>query len=156
LLQLRLEGNGQTASQYVSYNRPATIALGNESVMVEFGQKRLSPGIFSSVGRFSGSPLSRNQPSGAIPERGQIDRSSHQIEEERLVYMNNPLAYNRFLVYQSGYEEGQNGRPDTSIFSIAWAPGTSTIYVGSIVLCLGMVLMFVNRRMPATASGNKA
>ena len=146
VIHVRLESSGQGVDQYVPYNRPATMTIGTETVTVEFGQKQYPLGFNIKLVDFQAPRYPGTNRPARFQSLVKLIDPQKNIEEEKLVYMNNPLAYNRFLVYQSGYEEGKNGGPDTSIFSVAWAPGTSTIYIGSLVLCLGMVFMYITRR----------
>ncbi|MGC9328828.1 MAG: cytochrome c biogenesis protein ResB, partial [Candidatus Hinthialibacter sp.] len=152
LAHVRVEYNGESVEQYIGYNQPSSLTVGGEAVSVELGQKEYPLGFALQLIDFQ----APRYPGVDRPARFQsvvkLLDPEEQVEEEKLIYMNNPLAYNRFLIYQSGYEEGQNGSPDISIFSVAWAPGTSTIYVGSIILCMGMVLTYVTRRTPSIPS----
>ncbi len=145
LAQARIEYQGQSQQLNIFYNRPETITIAGETVEIEFGQKQVPLGfsiqlIDFQAPRYPGT----NRPSRFQSQVKLIDKSQG-INEERLIYMNNPLAYNGFLVYQSSYEEGVNGRPDTSIFSVALAPGTPLVYLGSFVLCCGMAFMFFRK-----------
>ncbi|MBN2327455.1 MAG: cytochrome c biogenesis protein ResB [Candidatus Omnitrophica bacterium] len=146
---VRVEYNGKSVERYVSYNRPSSFSVGGEAVAVELGQKKYPLGFAVQLIDFQAPRYPGTNRPARFQSVVKLIDPEQQVEEERLVYMNNPLAYNRFLVYQSGYEEGRNGAPDVSIFSVAWAPGTSTIYVGSIILCMGMVLIYVTRRTPS-------
>lgn len=78
------------------------------------------------------------------PERGTF---------EQRISMNKPLHYRGYVFFQSSFVEGT---PMMSIFSVARAPGLPIVYLGTTLLCLGVVWMFyVNpllaRRMAARA-----
>ncbi len=55
--------------------------------------------------------------------------------------MNNPLHYNGFTLFQSSYQEGENGEM-TSVFSVARDPGIWVKYGGAILMVGGIALMF--------------
>ena len=56
--------------------------------------------------------------------------------------MNEPLDYRGYKIYQSSYEEGKDGAPTFSIFSVGKDPGMPVKYAGSILLVSGIALMF--------------
>ena len=58
------------------------------------------------------------------------------------IFMNNPLQYKGYTVFQSSYQEGKNGEPDVSIFMVAKDPGTPIKYLGSLLMVCGIALMF--------------
>jgi cytochrome c-type biogenesis protein CcsB len=145
LAQVRLEYQGESQEKHILYNRPETINIAGETIEIEFGQKRVPLGFAIQLVDFQAPRYpGTNRPSRFQSLVRMIDKSKG-INEEHLIYMNNPLAYNGFLVYQSSYEEGVNDGPDTSIFSIALAPGTPMVYLGSFVLCCGMAFMFFRK-----------
>lgn len=153
---VRLQYNGQTVEQYVSFNQPKSIAVGGETINIEFGQKQYPLGFSIQLIDFQAPRYPGTNRPARFQSLVRLLDPEKQIDEERLIYMNNPLACNRFLIYQSGYEEGKNGEPDTSIFSVAQAPGTPVIYLGSIILCLGMIYTFATRRTPPLPSNESA
>lgn len=66
---------------------------------------------------------------------------------ETLISMNEPLKYNGFTIYQASFEEDPSGGPPTaSIFSVNKDPGRVFKYLGSLITCLGVVLLFYFRR----------
>lgn len=56
-----------------------------------------------------------------------------------LISMNEPLKYSGFTLYQSSYEMGQ-GVATASVLSVNRDPGRAIKYIGSLVLCLGIIL----------------
>lgn len=147
IAQIRLEHQGQSQSELVSFNRPKTFMVGGKTCVVEFGQRHVPVGFEIQLIDFR----APRYPGTNRPARFESDvimrDPSKNIEREQMVYMNNPLYYNGFAVYQASYIEGQNGRPDISIFSVAKAPGTIIIYIGSIVMVLGMIIFYFSRKL---------
>lgn len=74
-----------------------------------------------------------------------------QVEGESLtrdnitIMMNKPLDHGGYRIFQSSYIDQPRGDPRISIFSVAHDPGISILYVGSIILCLGIALMFYGK-----------
>lgn len=67
---------------------------------------------------------------------------SGSITREVKIMMNEPMDHGGYRVFQSSYIDQPKGDPKISIFSIAYDPGVTVIYIGSIVLCTGIALMF--------------
>jgi len=68
------------------------------------------------------------------------------------ISMNKPLKHNGYTIYQASFSEDEaTGKPNASVFSINKDPGRMVKYIGSLVLCLGIVWLFYQRRKRATA-----
>jgi hypothetical protein len=70
--------------------------------------------------------------------------SAKGIDEERVISMNEPLTHNGLTFYQSGFNEAGHGMK-TSTFSIGRDPGSMLKYGGSLLICLGIAIMFYMR-----------
>ncbi|MNJ98568.1 Cytochrome c biogenesis protein Ccs1 [compost metagenome] len=57
------------------------------------------------------------------------------------ISMNEPLKYRGLTIYQASFTE-DNGRPTASIFSVNQDPGRFWKYLGSLVMTLGIILLF--------------
>lgn len=75
---------------------------------------------------------------------------------EHVISMNEPLKYQGKTIYQASFEDGQNGGPPVaSIFSINQDPGRWLKYLGSLIISLGIVYLFYDRRKAARAMAPK-
>lgn len=61
--------------------------------------------------------------------------------ETHTIAMNEPLQRNGYTVFQASFSEGE-GQTMISVFSIANDPGIELKYLGSIMLVLGIIIMF--------------
>ena len=68
-------------------------------------------------------------------------------EGEHLISMNEPMKMKGLLVYQASFEEDARGEPIASIFSINYDPGRWLKYVGSLLMSLGIILLFYFRKI---------
>ncbi len=66
-------------------------------------------------------------------------------DPQRLISMNEPLHHRGFTLYQSSYEEAMP-RPTVSVFSVNQDPGRGLKYLGSLVLVLGIIWFYWNKR----------
>lgn len=70
-----------------------------------------------------------------------------------LISMNEPKKYLGYTIYQASFQEDPATRePTASIFSINRDPGRPTTYMGSLILSIGIIWLFYQRRKKATAS----
>ena len=61
--------------------------------------------------------------------------------KESTIQMNEPLYKNGYTFFQASFGESENG-PTVSVLSVARDPGITLKYVGSILLVLGIAIMF--------------
>jgi hypothetical protein len=72
-------------------------------------------------------------------------KSQVEVEgQSYLIEMNEPLVKGGYKFFQSSYAEVP-GQPSTSIFTVAKDPGIGLKYLGSIMVVLGIAMMFVTR-----------
>jgi hypothetical protein len=71
--------------------------------------------------------------------------------EQHLISMNEPLKYQGLTFYQASFQDGPNGQPIASIFSVNQDPGRWLKYLGSLILSLGVVWLFYSKRKSARA-----
>ncbi|MCA9414897.1 MAG: FkbM family methyltransferase, partial [Candidatus Omnitrophica bacterium] len=94
----------------------------------------------------------RTYPGGSSPMSYESDvtvayaEENSNVQKEVLIQMNEPMDQNGFRVFQSSFIDQPKGDPRISIFSIAKDPGVPIIYTGSIVLCVGIAMMFYGRK----------
>jgi hypothetical protein len=68
------------------------------------------------------------------------------------ISMNEPLKHDGYTIYQASFvEDEMTGQPNASVFSVNKDPGRPIKYTGSLVLSLGIIWLFYQRRKKATA-----
>ncbi len=70
---------------------------------------------------------------------------------ETMISMNEPLKYKGLTFYQASFQDGPDGTPVASILSVNQDPGRWLKYLGSLILSLGVVWLFYNKRKAARA-----
>ena len=63
--------------------------------------------------------------------------------ERREISLNQPLAYGRFTLYQSSFQESSHG--EASVLTVGRDPGRPLKYLGSLMICGGIAIMFILR-----------
>ncbi len=62
--------------------------------------------------------------------------------QTRVISMNEPFKKNGLTFYQSSFQEDETGRPTHSVLSVNKDPGRSLKYIGSLVIFLGIIMLF--------------
>jgi hypothetical protein len=106
----------------------AQIPLGFTIELVDF-KRELNPG---------------NSGNAAYSSLVKLIDTERQIDENRLISMNQPLAHSGLRLYQSSFSDAGHGN-ESSIFSVAYDPGRPLKYAGSLMICLGIATMFYMR-----------
>lgn len=84
---------------------------------------------------------------------------AREIDEEREISMNSPLVNGKFTFYQSSFQETGHGK-EASVFTAAYDPGRLMKYLGSLMICGGIFIMFYMRsymfqRIPSLFGGKR-
>ncbi len=66
--------------------------------------------------------------------------------EKQVISMNEPLKYEGLTFYQASFQEDESGNAVTSILSVNYDPGRFLKYFGSLLTCLGIILLFYFRK----------
>lgn len=73
-------------------------------------------------------------------------------QEEHLISMNEPMKYSGYTFYQSSFQQDERtGEPNASIFSVNKDPGRWIKYLGSLIMSVGIVWLFYQKRKRRTA-----
>lgn len=112
--------------------------------IVTYGHRRIDVGFDLTlkkfeIGRYQGTMRAASYQSLVeVPEIG-----------EHLISMNEPLKHKDLTVYQASFQDGPDGSPIASIFSVNYDPGRWIKYLGSLIISLGVVVLFYDRRKNA-------
>lgn len=73
-------------------------------------------------------------------------QTSSGEKQEASIAMNEPLKASGYYFYQASFEENQSGQVQASILSVNQDPGRLLKYVGSLIMCLGTIMLFYFRK----------
>jgi len=130
-------GNGQ--QQRLSFSEtPIHVAFGQRTLPMDFDLKLKDFKITYNPG---------TQTPASFESDVVLLDPDKQIERDINISMNEPLDYQGYKIYQSGYQLAQEpGEKDISVFSVGNDPGIPLKYSGSIVLILGTVIFFFTKK----------
>ena len=70
-----------------------------------------------------------------------VKDAARGVEKSQLISMNEPMEHGGYTFYQASYQL-REGQPPVSVFSVNFDPGRWVKYLGSLIMCLGIGLMF--------------
>jgi hypothetical protein len=119
----------------------------NAVYIVTYGSRRIDLGfdlklIKFHIGHYQGTTRASSYSSVVATPDG----------KEHLIAMNEPLKYKRLTFYQASFQQDTDGTPTASILSVNYDPGRWIKYLGSLIISLGIVGLFYNKRKAARAS----
>jgi hypothetical protein len=118
-----------TASGTLSLSFESSRApLGFELTLIDF-QRRRNPG---------------NIGNASFTSRVRVVDPVRGLTAEHEIAMNQPLTAGRLTLYQSGIDDQQGENP-ASRFRVAHDPGRAMKYLGGLMVCLGIAIMFYMR-----------
>ncbi len=135
---------GIEESIWLTHGGERMVVLGNDPYSIRYTSEEYPLGFSIRLEDFR----LRTYPGGNSPMSYESDvfvtysDGNRVANDEVLIQMNEPMDQNGFRVFQSSFIDEPKGDPRISIFSIAKDPGVPIIYTGSIILCLGIALMF--------------
>ncbi|MDZ4662327.1 MAG: cytochrome c biogenesis protein ResB [Pseudomonadota bacterium] len=123
-------------SQWVELNNVVRFFVENQVYVLEYVNKGLDIGFDMrltdfTVGRYQGTMRAASYQSEMDVEgQGKVT-----------IAMNEPLTKNGYTFYQASFQE-ENGKPVLSILSVNRDPGRWIKYLGSLLVVLGIIIMF--------------
>lgn len=155
-LRVRLSQAGEAEEFWLPRGGYQRSVLAGETFTTSFSMARRSLPFAITLSRFDlefhpGS----NRPSAYTSHVTLHDLDGEAPDVATSISMNRPLDYLGYRLFQSSYQLGENGAPNTTVLSVSKDPGASIVYVAFILLILGVGWYLFGdghrRRRPALA-----
>ncbi len=140
-VELELKSGDSRQALWLEQGVRRTVNFDGASYDVMFGQRRVPAGFKLELRDFKIDYYPGTQKPASFESDVTLKDSGRGIVKETTISMNKPLNYRGFHIYQSGYQLGE-GAPEVSVFSVGRDPGIPWKYTGTIVMVLGISLMF--------------
>lgn len=75
--------------------------------------------------------------------------------QDSVIAMNEPLKTSDFYLYQASFEESPAGEVKASILAVNRDPGRMLKYLGSLIMCLGIIMLFYFKKIKRTTATQK-
>ena len=117
-------------------------SVGDKKLMVRYGKERLTLPFRIFLQKFTiGNDPGTNKAATYQSDVVVRDTNNGGVEQKALISMNEPLKYGGYTFYQASYQLQETG-PPISVFSVNYDPGRVLKYLGSLIMVLGIMLMF--------------
>jgi hypothetical protein len=127
--------------EYMLEGSRKTISVGNKMLILRYGKERMTLPFRIFLEKFTiGNDPGTNK-AATYQSNVEVRDTVGGVNQKALISMNEPLKYGGYTFYQASYQL-QDGAPPVSIFSVNYDPGRWLKYLGSIVMVLGIILMF--------------
>lgn len=142
-----VESKSSENEVWLGLGERATLFTQGKTITIAYYPKRLSLPFGIELKKFEIAryPGSENpmEFSSLVRVQGGV-RGEPAPTEDVLISMNEPLKHGGYVFYQSSYVDARP-RPTISIFSVNQDPGRWLKYLGSILITMGSIWLFVNR-----------
>lgn len=135
----RVRYNGQES--YLLLNDYIKVFTDEWVYLVAYTNKRVPLGFEISLANFKKSDYP-----GTMRAMAYQSEVHYGDNEKAVISMNEPLKYKSFYLYQASFEESPTGQARASILSVNHDPGRIWKYSGSLMMCLGVILLFYFRK----------
>ncbi|MHB8971082.1 MAG: cytochrome c biogenesis protein ResB [Pirellulaceae bacterium] len=113
-------------------------------VAVTFGYQQMPLGFTVELEKFQRSVNPGHAGDAAFASRVKLLDPEQDTPLSREISMNEPLTHGQFTFYQSSFQE-LPGNIQMSVLTAAYDPGRLCKYLGSLMICGGIVIMFTMR-----------
>ena len=127
-------------------------------IMVSFGIEMLPLGYSVKLLDFERGVNPGRMGNASFASTVQLIDTSQSIDRTEKISMNHPLTHGKFTFYQSGFNQLPGGR-EASTLSVAYDPGRPLKYVGCLLICVGIFVIyyvrpFIGRKPAAQTDAN--
>ncbi len=128
--------------EWLSFGEPKALSVGGRQANAVFRYKTASVPFSLKLVDFRRTFYPGTRSPAAYESDVVLHDHVSGVTIERKIYMNHPLDYAGYRIFQSSFIEVPPGQSEISVFQVAKAPGTPIIYLGAIVMIAGIVTMF--------------
>ncbi len=146
-LYLKTEKTGQETStpRWISYGDSAEVQLAGHKLLVRYGPRYISLPFALRLNQFDVGKYPGTQRAMAYTSDVQLLDPNKKLNKQISISMNEPLTHQNFTFYQASFQETENG--PISVLSVGRDPGRTAKYLGSILLVLGIIIMYTHKWM---------
>lgn len=137
---LEIVPRGQSESTWVAEGETKEIQVDGRKYTVYFGRKMLRLPFRVNLKKFT----KRDYPGTQTAMSFESDVTINSETKTHKISMNEPLVQQGYTLYQASYQLNP-GAPAISVFSVNHDPARTAKYLGSLVLCLGIVVFVIQR-----------
>lgn len=136
---LHVKYNGQES--YLFLNDYIKIFTQDRMYLVAYQNRRIPLGFEMNLKEFR-----KTDYPGTMRAMAYESVVNYDGKPDTTISMNEPLKYKDFYFYQASFDQSPSGLITSSILSVNRDPGRAWKYAGSLIMCIGIVLLFFFRK----------
>lgn len=144
-VHVRLTNPRSPASQpeefWLSEGSAKPLYVDGRQITLQYTKRKLLLPYFVRLNKFTVGMDPGTSKAASYSSEVVVEDRKNQSEKAALISMNEPLNYGGYTLYQASYQM-EEGRPPLSVLSVNYDPGRPVKYIGSIVMTLGILIMF--------------
>ncbi len=135
------KNSGEVHKDWVIENETKTITDGDSELILAIAQKTFDAPFELELSDFRKVDYPGTRNASSYESDVILRDAKEKITIQKTIRMNKPLDYKGFRIFQSSFvQDPENG--EASVFTVAKNPGIWLIYSGSVILFLGIVMVF--------------
>ncbi len=137
---------GEKVEDWIGFYESKSVTLDSKTYHVAFVSKLLELPFSLHLREFRmGTDPGTSNPA-SYESHVTLEDSTRFLKQDHVISMNEPLTHGGLTFYQASYQNDENGHPIATILSVGYDPGRFLKYGGSIVMVLGILLLFFFRK----------
>lgn len=143
-IHLSEEKNGITVpntGMWMLENSARMLSFDGREVTITFSKNRMTLPFKLYLEKFFMGTDPGTQKAASYQSTVSVKETKEGEQKSTVISMNEPLHYGGYTFYQASYQL-QEGKPAISVFAVNYDPGRWVKYIGSLILCLGIGIMF--------------
>jgi hypothetical protein len=120
---------------------PQTVSTADGPLRISFGYDDFRLGFAIRLKKFTQGMNPGGMGAASFASAVQLVDAGGGVRQEQEISMNHPLVHNKFAFYQSSVTPDGNG----SVLTVAYDPGRIAKYLGSLMICLGTLVIFIKK-----------
>ncbi len=139
-------------TQWALLNDVVKLFASNAAYLVSYQNRRIDLGFPVYLKEFKKTNYQGTMKAKEYSSQVLIQTNDPRQEIAGLIQMNEPIKYGGYTFYQSSFiEDEKTGVPTASVLSVNFDPGRAIKYIGSLILSLGIVWLFIQSRKRRTS-----
>lgn len=151
-IRARLIADGGAAATWLAFGEARPLVVGGRTAAVSYAPPQAALPFRVTLLDFDSRTYPGSRMAATYESRVRID-DPERGSFERTISMNRPLHHRGYTLFQASYVDGE---PQTSILSVARAPGLPLVYAGTALVGLGTLWMAFFKRWLARRQGRAA
>lgn len=147
-IRLNVQEAGGERQEWLAYGQVKSFRFEGKRWMIGFFPRQVPLGFTVHLNdfiedKYPGSSMAMAYASQVTVHDHDSDAPPEWQHRDLEISMNNPLVYSGFKIFQSSFERPRSeGGPEVTILSVNRDPGDEIVYIGSLTLVIGLIVVF--------------